>query len=380
MAFFYVDLDALLTFQQNLAAAIPALEQQLYCKDELIEKTKKALAEATIRAAAGERIAQKAYLVAQDNLRAAEQRTREYNNHLAENQSPISTPDYYYEDVDNRESELHVAESFRKMTEATLSEFERYATNYHRKQEEAFSYFKSLLSKSADFFVKYVDKMVVAKKITALSSGGTATPKAEIVQPQQLSQSTGVDGCDTLSNALSGYPLIVGSHTIADDLAATNPNYSYVDPDSPWNNNCQRCVSVYEARRRGFNVQAKPAPGFGDPLPIMRHPKGWPTVYEGYNLVDCSANSGTAAGINVEQLTESWGENARAIVRIRWKYGGGHVFIAERINGVTHFVDPQNGDPDVYSYFQCAKGKDVYCMRIDNLAFSEGIRQCCSPS
>jgi ElaB/YqjD/DUF883 family membrane-anchored ribosome-binding protein len=162
-------------------------------------------------------------------------------------------------------------------------------------------------------------------------------------------------------------------------LKGTNPNYSKTDNDSPWNNNCQRCVSAYEARRRGLDVVAQPLPPGNDALPIMRHPNGWPSVYEGACLIDCSANSGTGAAINVENQMEQWGTDARAIVRVRWKAGGGHVFIAERNGGATRFVDPQNGDTDVRSYFDFAKGSEVFCMRIDNLPFTDRINQCCTP-
>lgn len=184
------------------------------------------------------------------------------------------------------------------------------------------------------------------------------------------------------SSLMNRYPLINGAHSIEDDLAATNPNYSTNDPDSPWNVNCQRCVSAYEARRRGYDVVARPVPEDrkNDVLPIMMHPQGWPSVYMGAKLVDCSANSGTAAMENVKTQLASWGDNARAIVRVRWKLesgGGGHVFIAERNNGVTRFVDPQNGSTDVSGYFDFANGSDLFCMRIDNLDFTDRIHQCC---
>ena len=184
-----------------------------------------------------------------------------------------------------------------------------------------------------------------------------------------------------LNYYLSEYPLINGSHSIDEDLKATNPHFSSSDPDSPWNNNCQRCVCAYEARRRGYDVEAQPIPSGTDYLPVMRHPNGWPSVFERAKLIDCSANSGTGAAINIENQMEEWGYNSRAIVRVRWKAefgGGGHVFIAERTNGITRFIDPQNGETNASSYFNFAYGNDVFCMRIDNIAFSEKIQQCCS--
>ena len=173
---------------------------------------------------------------------------------------------------------------------------------------------------------------------------------------------------------------VKSTSSVVDDLNKTNPNFSHMYFDSPWNINCQRCVSAYEARRRGYDVEALPVPSGNDYLPFMNHPDGWPSVYENFELINCSANSGTAAGNLVEEQLESWGDNCRAIVRVRWKPecgGGGHVFIAERINGKTMFVDPQNGEVNAKNYFELAKGNDVYCMRIDNLEFSEKINQCC---
>jgi len=190
----------------------------------------------------------------------------------------------------------------------------------------------------------------------------------------------GILGSGSLLSPTRGFQTISGSHTIEDDLKHTNPNYSPDDPDSLWNINCQRCVSAYEARRRGYDVEALPAGGVSDVLPIMNHPRGWPSVYEGAEPVDCSAATGEYAKAVVEQQLIAWGDNCRAIVRVRWlpEYGGGgHVFIAERVNGVTRFVDPQNGDSDAGDYFSLAQGPELYCMRIDDRAFTGRIRDCC---
>lgn len=187
---------------------------------------------------------------------------------------------------------------------------------------------------------------------------------------------------DYTATSMNRYSPIIGAHSIEMDLIATNPNFTYTYEETPWNNNCQRCVSAYEARRRGYDVEAQPRPSGNDTLPFTLHPQGWPSVYKDAQLIDCSANSGTAAAMNVEQMMESWGSDCRAIVRVGWKEeegGGGHVFIAERTNGITRFIDPQNGNVDASSYFNFAKGQDLYCMRIDNLDFTDRIHQCCQP-
>ena len=204
------------------------------------------------------------------------------------------------------------------------------------------------------------------------------------------SASSGVSGArdfatsssrDNTSLIMGRYPTIAGEHSIEADVKAVNPNYSWTDSTSPWNDNCQRCVSAYEARRRGYDVVAKPTPPGADTLPYMRHPQGWPTVYQNGELIDCSANSGTSARMNIEEEMRTWGDGARAIVRVRWKPqcgSGGHVFIAECQNGKIRYVDPQVGMDDASTHFEMAKGSGVFCMRIDHLAFSDKIHLCCN--
>lgn len=238
-------------------------------------------------------------------------------------------------------------------------------------------------SKAADKCKDYMGQLEeMLDRIDDTASGNySSLPSGDSLRGSGVD--TGLFGRKAIDNSpasMSRYAPIIGNHSMEMDLLATNPNYSTVDSDSPWNNNCQRCVSAYEARRRGYDVEAQPLPNGNDPLPIMRHPQGWPSVYKDGQLIDCSANSGTAAAINVENMMKSWGDNCRAIVRVRWKPeagGGGHVFIAERTNGVTRFIDPQNGTADASSYFQFAKGSDLFCMRIDNLDFTDRIHQCC---
>ena len=172
---------------------------------------------------------------------------------------------------------------------------------------------------------------------------------------------------------MQGYRRINTPHSAFDDLKNTNPKWA---EDSPWDVNCQRCVSAYEARRRGYDVTAAPLVDSHDPLQIMRHPNGWPSVYKGADLIDCTAASGTASEVLVNEKMAEWGDGARAIVRVRWQLGGGHVFIAERVNGQTVYVDPQRGTEDVGYYFQSAKGNGTFCVRIDNLPFTNRIHDC----
>ena len=167
--------------------------------------------------------------------------------------------------------------------------------------------------------------------------------------------------------------------TWEEDAQATNPNFDTKDPK--WTQNCQRCVSAYEARRRGYDVVAKPRIFDGsDRLPYMNDPDGWPSVYENYELISCSSNSGKNTGLKVSAKMTEWGDGSRAIVRVRWQKkfgGGGHVFIAEQENGKTRFLDPQAGILDVTRYFDFVAKDGTYVMRIDNLNFTDKIKDCC---
>ena len=171
---------------------------------------------------------------------------------------------------------------------------------------------------------------------------------------------------------------ISGAHSIEDDVKNTNPNYSSTDPESAYKLNCQRCVIAYEARRRGYDVEALPALSGLDFLRYLDHPLGLPSVFEGAEPVDCCARTGEYAKGVLEEQMKTWGDNCRAIVYTGWKNAAvGHFFIAERINGVTRFLDPQNGSADASCYFPLADGTRVYCMRTDNLPFTGRVQKCC---
>lgn len=174
---------------------------------------------------------------------------------------------------------------------------------------------------------------------------------------------------------------IKGDHTPSQDLASVNPNYS---SGIEWRINCQRCVGAYEMRRRGYDVTAKPRPMAGgrpdpsDELPYRNSASGWPHMFDGATLEGCASNSGEGTRKKVDALMASYGDGARAIVRVEWqkKYGGGgHVFIAERRGDQTVFIDPQTGSSDCSGYFKRVKKNGTYCMRVDDKPFTDLIRE-----
>ena len=73
------------------------------------------------------------------------------------------------------------------------------------------------------------------------------------------------------------------SSSITEAIKATNPQFLTHNP--AFMENCQRCVSAYEARRRGYDAIAKPRILDGtDYLPYVDNEKGWPAVYQDYKL------------------------------------------------------------------------------------------------
>lgn len=101
-----------------------------------------------------------------------------------------------------------------------------------------------------------------------------------------------MDGQDeetTVYNALE-----IRDQSIIADIKATNPGFSTHAHE--YMENCQRCVVAYEARRRGYNVIAKPRIlSRTDTLPYMTNPLGWPAVYKDCRLESCAAETGELA-------------------------------------------------------------------------------------
>ncbi len=178
------------------------------------------------------------------------------------------------------------------------------------------------------------------------------------------------------------YSKINGEHAYTEDLKNTNPKYkSSVDKkDKLYTHNCQRCVNAYEMRRRGYDVAAAPRVLDGtDTLPIMTHDRGWANVYEKGrdSLVECFSNSKKNVKKKVIDKLLDWGDGARAIVRVRWTKGGGHVFIAENQADKIVFIDPQTNNVDASLYFNHCKVDGTYLLRIDDKDFTDLIDECC---
>ena len=73
----------------------------------------------------------------------------------------------------------------------------------------------------------------------------------------------------------------------------------------------------------------------------------------------------------VKKMKE-FGDGARMEILADWGNNKSHVFIAEQIDGKTHFFDPQNRRKNCDDYFE--KTKHILAVRIDNALFSDKVK------
>ena len=175
MSYVYADIDALRDFKERIEQTRSVVEGQIGCKDDLIEQSKIEIRAAIERAEEVERQAYTALRNAEDALHEEEQRTRSYNANLAEDQEPITTPEYYYDMVDQCERDYSYAQANREHAENTLANFEEYVRHYRQQQADAIEHFRKLLEMNSKFIESYADKLMEVKKATAVSgsnSGG----------------------------------------------------------------------------------------------------------------------------------------------------------------------------------------------------------------
>jgi hypothetical protein len=176
-------------------------------------------------------------------------------------------------------------------------------------------------------------------------------------------------------SALDNFSRISQPHSSAEDLAKANPNYKQ---GAEYRENCQRCVPAYELRRRGYDVQAKPAQvtanGKISPHDPFNQNMRWFTgIFSNIQWKTCRTG---AERKTIEDMMLSWGDGARAEIYVAWKTGGAHVFVAEQINGKTMYSDPQSGTVDFAYAFAQAKSGSILFARIDLLQVTDTIKEC----
>lgn len=160
----------------------------------------------------------------------------------------------------------------------------------------------------------------------------------------------------------------IGEKIFSQNLSKVNPNYG---KDVAFSENCQRCVPTYEMRARGYDVTAKGKYLEYDPLT-----NDFTLAWENPYIVSCYNGNGRS---ELEKYMSTFGEGARAEVRVSWKNanGVGHVFVAEQKNGRTEYYDPQSGVENCQEYFDYAADGETTFVRIDNAEPSALIYECC---
>lgn len=166
----------------------------------------------------------------------------------------------------------------------------------------------------------------------------------------------------------------VNLYTPNEDIAATNPNYSK-GKESGYQTNCQRCVPTYLLRTQGFDVIANPD-GFGNrsDVEFMLHRAGhlkYVKADGSHPQVNFIRNSSTFGKAEIEEYMSTLPDGAICEVKCEWKKGGGHVFVAEKSDGIVHYMDPQTGESDVSHYFTLMQKDNTMFIRIDDTSVSE---------
>ena len=159
-------------------------------------------------------------------------------------------------------------------------------------------------------------------------------------------------------------------------LKQTNPNYG---KGFGWENNCQRCCPTYEAIRRGYDVIAKPTPAKNKTE--LNSDKFSDYNKNGFAMMYKNADVINAKGVGKNEIKKSmkeWGDGSRCEICVVWKdNGGGHVFMAEQVDGKVLFLDPQSNKVYDESVFDKAKKTYTKYFRVDDLDFNDNIIDCC---
>lgn len=167
----------------------------------------------------------------------------------------------------------------------------------------------------------------------AFAGGGSKSGLTPIASPAIL------DVVEQAVGVRKGTPM-----EIKQAVVGANPNYS---TGREYKINCQRCVQTCELRRRGYDVIAKPKLTGTNSIVWGSECFTQPgqQAYQQFTFHQ------TEAAIKRELAAAP--DGARYTIYVQWKGrgSGAHVFIAEKYNGVIHYVDPQPGKEDVSHYF-----------------------------
>lgn len=157
---------------------------------------------------------------------------------------------------------------------------------------------------------------------------------------------------------LDSLPKLSSPESMQQAIKAVNPSNDRY--------NCQRCVPVYELRRRGYDVVAVPASEY-DTLGLSDFRK----IFVNAKWIYCDGNGKE----EIKEFLLNSGHGTRVEISFI-SVKGAHVFCAENINGKVTFVDPQKKCIDIEQYFEIQILENTSFCRIDNLEISNLIKLC----
>lgn len=191
--------------------------------------------------------------------------------------------------------------------------------------------------------------------------------------PERIAKSVLLPGSPRGTMKANGRQALIGD-PITDNLGATkkapfapglaakgtNPNFG---AGWEYSHNCQRCAPVYELRRRGYDVQAKPAP-LNAANNIIRYGSECFTDREG-NPVSFDWTNYTTAEKVTRALSEAE-SGSRYMIYVAWGDGTAHVYNAERQYGMTLYFDAQDPKAKPLRYLQLGIDGEFGLLRVDD--------------
>lgn len=223
----------------------------------------------------------------------------------------------------------------------------------------------------------------------------------------------------TLARPLPGLnvrrPLATDAEVRRDAATNANPHFGTTTPagDTPYDQNCQRCVMTSELRTRGYDVEAMPSwagvptanlpPGvvtnppltddeiaalWGVSITEVTGPATYTTINHGGMMLDKVVTAPATQGFGVGKtgaeaaINSLFPVGARGWVLTSWQRPGApkgvlttrHIFGWERTSTGVRWFDPQDSSTDASKHFLAAIPEHIRLMRIDDAMPTDAVR------
>jgi hypothetical protein len=222
-----------------------------------------------------------------------------------------------------------------------------------------------------------------ARQIKAQHSITRLTPEqAKSMQESVLTNAAGSAIIKAEGNPSDVFDRKAALATWEKDLAAVNPHFH---ESEGYNKNCIYCVPTYVLRRKGFNVEALPIGANPDGDAIIPFSPSCVWEKNGRPVsIQSTAGSKYFGKPEIIEAMRSLPDGVMFEISCQWEKPNGtsraHVFIAEKVNGRTRFIDPQTGGTDVSGYFALMKKNSTVFWRIDDAQLNEELIEYCCKS